>query len=210
MESRTERSLLTSRRRLVHKPERDIISVARRSRIFPSHKFSSHEWTCCQSLAYDRLMSLGGHINQWCQFRGITLSELAEKTGVQITLLQSLQSGDPEIPVSLFDTISGHLNIPTAWLHYDPQVIQRLWNDPDEDHPQLPPVTSSDPLFQRILQTSREYQDIFVTLTSLLHHGDLKLIRAAQVSLQSLLKQARPTTVPWGSRPPGHFEPPSD
>ena len=155
-------------------------------------------------------MSLNHHIDQWCRFRGITLLQLAEKTGVQITTLHSVQSGTPEVSLSLFETIAEHLNIPTAWLHYDPRIIQRLWNDPDEDNQELTDPPSSDPLFQRIIQASREYQDIFVLLTSILHHGDPKLIRATQVSLQSLLKQARPTTVPWGSRPPGHFEPPSD
>lgn len=138
------------------------------------------------------------------------MSELTEKTGAPITSLQSMQSGAQEISVSVLDTIAGHLNIPTAWLHYDPQAIQRLWNEPDEDHPEFPPHSSFDPVFQRIIEASRQYQDIFVTLTSLLHHGDHKLIRAAQVSLQSLLKQARPTTIPWGARPPGHFEPPSE
>lgn len=155
-------------------------------------------------------MSLKFHFDQWCQFRGITLRQLAEKTGVQITTLQSIQDGTLEVSLSLFETIAEHLNIPTAWLHYDPRVIQRLWNDPDEENQELPHLPSSDPLFQRIIQASREYQDIFVLLTNILHHGDPKLIRAAQVSLQSLLKQARPTIVPWGSRPPGHFEPPSD
>jgi transcriptional regulator with XRE-family HTH domain len=155
-------------------------------------------------------MSLGHHIPQWCQFLGIPLAELAEKSGVKITTLQSVQSGALDTSVSVFETIAGHLNIPTAWLHYDPQIIQRLWNDPDEDNPGLPDKSSSDPIFQRIIQSSREFEDIFVLLTTLLQHGDPKLIRAAQVSLQSLVKQARPTTIPWGSSPPGHFEPPSD
>jgi transcriptional regulator with XRE-family HTH domain len=155
-------------------------------------------------------MSSGLHLNQWCQFRGITLSELAKKTGLSLQTLQSMQHVGLDTSVSLFEAIAGNLNIPTAWLYYDPQIIQRLWNEPDEDSPELPHTSSFDPLFQRIIQTSREYQDIFVLLTSILHHGDPKLIRAAQVSLQSLLKQVRPTTVPWGSRPPGHFEPPSD
>ena len=106
--------------------------------------------------------------------------------------------------------ISQSLNVPEAWLHNDPRTLLRLWNDPDEDNPELPNTTSPDPLFQRIIQTSRDHQDLFVLLTSLLHHGDPKLIRAAQVNLQSLFKQVRPTTVPWGSRPPGHFEPPND
>lgn len=161
-------------------------------------------------LGYDPRMSRGYCLDQWCHIRSLSLSILAEKAGVKIETLQALQNGAFDAPISLFDTIAEQLNIPTAWLYYDPRVIQRLWNDPDEDNPEFPDVSSTDPIFQRIIQASREYKDIFILLTGILHHGDPKLIRAAQVNLQSLLKQARPTTVPWGSRPPGHFEPPSD
>ena len=69
---------------------------------------------------------------------------------------------------------------------------------------------SIDPLFERMIQVRRDHPDLFVLLTNLIHHGDPKLIRAAHVNLQSLSKQIRATTLPWGSRPPGHFEPPSD
>ena len=127
-----------------------------------------------------------------------------------MTSLQDFQKGEWDAPLSVITAIAQSLDVPVSWLHSDPRTIQRLWNDPDEDHPEFPDTSSSDPIFQRMIQASREYQDIFILLTSILHHGDPKLIRAAQVSLQSLLKQARPTTVPWGSRPPGHFEPPSD
>ena len=161
-------------------------------------------------LGYDRIMSLDQYLNHWCQFRGITVSELAEKTGLSDHTLHSVQCGAQDVPMSVFEDIAEHLNIPAAWLHYNPHIIQRLWNDPDEENSEFPDMPSFDPILERILQASREYQDIFVMLTSILHHGDPKLIRAAQVSLQSLLKQARPTTLPWGSRPPGHFEPPSD
>jgi len=127
-----------------------------------------------------------------------------------MTNLQDFQKGNWDPPLSIITLIAHSLNVPESWLHNDPRTLLRLWNDPDEDNPELPNTSSPDPLFQRIIQLSRDYQDLFVLLTSLLHHGDPKLIRAAQVSLQSLLKQARPTTIPWGSRPPGHFEPPND
>jgi hypothetical protein len=129
---------------------------------------------------------------------------------VALTNLQDFQKGSWDPPLSVIASIAESLNVPESWLHSDPRILLRLWNDPDEDNPELPDKSSSDPLFQRIIQASRDYQDIFVLLTSILHHGDPKLIRAAQVSLLSLLKQARPTTIPWGSRPPGHFEPPND
>ena len=155
-------------------------------------------------------MSIHQHLGQWCQAKGLSFAELSRQTGVVMTKLQDFQKGECDPPFSIVISMAQSLDVPVSWLHSDPRTISRLWNDPDEDNPELPDVSSSDPIFQRIIQASREYQGIFVLLTSILHHGDPKLIRAAQVNLQSLLKQARPTTVPWGSRPPGHFEPPSD
>lgn len=155
-------------------------------------------------------MSIHQHLGQWCQTRGLSLADLSQQTGVPLTNLQDFQKGNWDPPLSIMTLIAQSLNVPDAWLHNDPRTLLRLWNDPDEDNPELPNTSSPDPLFQRIIQTSRDHQDLFVLLTSLLHHGDPKLIRAAQVNLQSLFKQVRPTTVPWGSRPPGHFEPPND
>jgi len=155
-------------------------------------------------------MSIHQHLNHWCQTRALSLADLSRQTGVALSNLQDFQKGNWDPPLSVMTAIAQSLNVPESWLHNDPRTLLRLWNDTDEDNPELPNTSSPDPLFQRIIQTSRDYQDLFVLLTSLLHHGDPKLIRAAQVSLQSLLKQARPTTVPWGSRPPGHFEPPND
>lgn len=155
-------------------------------------------------------MTIHHHLGHWCQTRGLSLADLSQQTGVALTNLQDFQKGSWDPPLSVIASIAESLNVPESWLHSDPRILLRLWNDPDEDNPELPDKSSSDPLFQRIIQASRDYQDIFVLLTSILHHGDPKLIRAAQVSLLSLLKQARPTTIPWGSRPPGHFEPPND
>jgi len=155
-------------------------------------------------------MSIHQHLSHWCQAKGLSFADLSRQTGVPMNNLQDLQKGEWDPPLSVLTSIAQSLEVPVSWLHSDPRTIQRLWNDPDEDHPEFPDTSSSDPIFQRIFEVSREYQDIFVLLTSILHHGDPKLIRAAQVNLQSLLKQARPTTIPWGTRPPGHFEPPSD
>jgi len=155
-------------------------------------------------------MSIHHHLSHWCQAKGLTLADLSRQTGVAMTNLQDFQNGEWDPPLSVITSIAQSLDVPMSWLLSDPRIIQRLWNDPDEDYPKLPDASSPDPIFQRMIQTSREYQDIFVLLTSILHHGDPKLIRAARVNLQSLLKQARPITLPWGSRPPGHFEPPSD
>ena len=155
-------------------------------------------------------MSTNLFLPQWCQYRHLTLAQLSAQSNVALETLQSLQNGSLDPSLSLLDAIAIQLQIPTSWLHYNPHTIQRLWNDLDDDQPELPHDHSIDPMFERMIQVRRDHPELFLLLTSLIHHGDPKLIRAAQVNLQSLFKQIRPTTVPWGSRPPGHFEPPSD
>ena len=155
-------------------------------------------------------MSKELYLLQWCRYRQLTVAQLSEKTGIEFNSLESVKNGEMDPSLSLLNTIAKHLAIPTSWLHHDPQVIQRVWNDADEEEPELPPDHSMDPVFERMIQVRRACPELFVLLTNLVHHGDPKLIRAAQVNLQSLSKQIRATTLPWGSRPPGHFEPPSD
>ena len=150
------------------------------------------------------------YLQPWCQYRQLPLSKLAQQSAIDLSTLQGVQNGSMDPTVSLLATLARHLQIPISWLHYHPLTIQRLWNDLDDDQPELPTGHDIDPIFERMIQARRDYPDLFVLLTNLIHHDDPKLIRAAHVNLQSLSKQIRATTVPWGSRPPGHFEPPSD
>ena len=162
------------------------------------------------SVGYDPPMLRELYLQQWCQYRQLTLVQLSDQTGIELQSLESVQNGSIDTSLSLLDLIAKELHIPTSWLHHDPEVVQRIWNDADEEEPELPEDHSIDPIFERMIQVRREHPELFVLLTNLVHHGDPKLIRAAQVNLQSLSKQIRATTLPWGSRPPGHFEPPSD
>ena len=162
------------------------------------------------TVGYDPHMSQELYLQPWCQYRHLSLSEIAEQSTLDLNTLEAVQNGSVDPTVSLLNTIAKHLQIPTSWLHYHPLTIQRLWNDLDDDQPELPIDHAVDPIFERMIQARRDYPDLFTLLTNLIHHDDPKLIRAAHVNLQSLSKQIRTTTVPWGSRPPGHFEPPSD
>jgi transcriptional regulator with XRE-family HTH domain len=142
------------------------------------------------------------YLQQWCQYRQLTLAQLSDQTGIELQSLESVQNGSMDPSLSILATIANQLHIPTSWLHHDPEVVQRIWNDADEEEPELPEDHSIDPIFERMIQIRREHPELFVLLTNLVHHGDPKLIRAAQVNLQSLSKQIRATTLPWGSRPP--------
>lgn len=150
------------------------------------------------------------YLQLWCEYRQLTFAQLSDHTGIELQNIESIEKQSIDPSLSLLDSMAKQLNIPTAWLHHDPRVIQRVWNDTDEEEPELPKDHAIDPIFERMIQVRHEHPELFVLLTNLVHHGDPKLIRAAQVNLQSLTKQIRKTTLPWGSRPPGHFEPPSD
>jgi hypothetical protein len=67
-----------------------------------------------------------------------------------------------------------------------------------------------DPVTTDILRATDQQRDLFALLARVIHSGDSKLLRAAEVNLKSLIRQIPRTTVPWQTRPSGHFEPPSD
>ena len=163
-----------------------------------------------KDIPYDRSMSIHEHLSRWRKARSLSLPQLSRQSGVPIETLQDFERGAYDPPLSFMISIADSLDIPPSWLFSDPVAILQLWNDFETDREVFPSADSPDPLLQRILQESRQYPELFTLLANLVHQGDPKLIRAAQVSLQSLFKQARHITVPWGSRPPGHFEPPSD
>jgi hypothetical protein len=71
-------------------------------------------------------------------------------------------------------------------------------------------TTEPDPVTTRMLAAVGAERALFALLAQLVCAGEPRLVRAAEVSLLSLVKQIPKITVPWESRPPGHFEPPSD
>ena len=91
-----------------------------------------------QFVGYDPPMSKQLYLHQWCQYRQLTFAQLSDQTDITLESLESLHNGSLDPSLSLLDTLAKHLAIPTSWLHDDPTVIQRLWNDADDDEPVLP------------------------------------------------------------------------
>ena len=100
------------------------------------------------------------------------------------------------------------LRIPPGWLFDSPQSFECLFKDSDGQEEPVP--SQVDPVTDRILAGSRRDRSLYVLLASLVQAGDPKLLRAAEMSLRSLVKQSRQASVPCQQRPSGHFEPPSD
>ena len=153
-------------------------------------------------------MSLGENIQNWRLSRRISVEQLASAADVSIETVAAIESDDVDPPISTIEAFASALKIPVSWLFNDPQHVDLLYSVDDEGM-QVPP-DSADPVVERILAASHSERELFVLLTALLQRGEPKLWRAAEMSLRSLLKQARQTALPWQSRPPGHFEPPSD
>jgi transcriptional regulator with XRE-family HTH domain len=152
-------------------------------------------------------MSLGENIQNWRLSRGVPLESLATAAAVPADTVTAIESGDVDPSVSTIEAFASALKLPTSWLFSDPKQVELL-TDTDDDGEA--PLDFADPIVERILTASRSERELFVLLTALLQRGEPKLWRAAEMSLRSLLKQARQAALPWQSRPSGHFEPPSD
>ena len=156
------------------------------------------------------IMTMPLTLQAWRKARQYSVVKLAAESGVEGAVIEAIEAGETDPSVSTVEALAKALALPPSWLYSSPQAIDLLLGDPDEDGSLAPDLDSPDPVTERILQGSQIERDLYVLLTALLRHGDPKLLRAAEVNLRSLLKQAKTTTVPWQTRPSGHFEPPSD
>jgi transcriptional regulator with XRE-family HTH domain len=153
---------------------------------------------------------VGTFIRAWRLSQKCSEGAFAERAGLAATLLQDLESEQCDPSVSILEALAAALRIPLPWLFIHPSDFELLCKD-DEDEPiALSNLTGADPVLEKILLSAGQDRSLYVLLTALLQSGDPKLLRAAEVSLRSLVKQSKQETVPWLSRPPGHFEPPSD
>ena len=157
---------------------------------------------------YHHPMSIGPCIQGWRLARKHSVESLSNIAGVPRLLLEEIESGQTDPTAGTIEALAGALRVPPSWLYDDPQTFESLFTDSDER--EEPDPSQLDPVTDRILAGSRTDRSLFVLLTALMQAGDPKLLRAAEMSLRSLVKQSRQATVPWQQRPSGHFEPPSD
>ncbi len=155
-------------------------------------------------------MPLDQSLQAWRKARQYSTSKLATESGVESSTIESIETGALDPSVSMVESLAKGLAIPPAWLYSTPKAIELVLGDPDGEDTIYPDLDSPDPVTERILRGNQTDREMYVLLTSLLRHGEPKLLRAAEVNLRSLLKQARTATVPWQTRPSGHFEPPND
>ncbi len=153
-------------------------------------------------------MSLANNIRGWRLSRQQSVAVIAAKAGIPPDTLEAIESGEQDPSASMVEALASVIGIPAAWLYSDPKHLELLIED-DEDR-NAAVSGGLDPVRERVLLGAREDVELYVLLTAILQSGEPKLRLAAEASLRSLAKQAKQPTVPWQSRPPGHFEPPSD
>ncbi len=154
-------------------------------------------------------MSIGPCLQAWRLSKNHSLTSLSDAASIPPVLLEQIESGQTDPTANTMEALAGALGIPPSWLFDDPRSFECLFTDTDEGGEQ-PDTSQTDPVTDRILAGSRADRSLYVLLTTLMQAGDPKLLRAAEMSLRSLVKQSRQATVPWQQRPSGHFEPPSD
>ena len=153
-------------------------------------------------------MALGQQIQAWRISRGHAVEDLAAKAHLPPHVLQGIEAEEVDPSVSLLEAIAAALKISPAWLFSHPTSFRTLFDNPGEEESSIP--AGPDPVTERILAGSRMDRSLYVLLTAIMQSGEPKLLRAAEVNLRSLVKQAKQATIPWQNRPSGHFEPPSD
>lgn len=154
-------------------------------------------------------MSIGPLIQAWRLSRKYSISALSKAAGLTPDVLEQIEADQADPQMCTLEALAGALRIPAPWLFENPHSFDVLFKDTEEEEEELNP-SQVDPVTDRILAGCRMDRSLYVLLTALLQAGDPKLLRAAEVSLRSLVKQSRQATVPWQQRPSGHFEPPND
>lgn len=160
------------------------------------------------TIQYDRTMAIGQQIQAWRISQGHSVDDLAAESHLLPHVLQEIESEEIDPSASLLEALAAALKIPPAWLFSHPNSFRTLFDDPEDETSAI--QTGPDPVTERILAGSRMDRSLYVLLTAIIQSGEPKLLRAAEVNLRSLVKQAKQATIPWQNRPSGHFEPPND
>lgn len=152
-------------------------------------------------------MAIGAQIQAWRLSRGYSPELLAAEASLSLQALDEIENESLDPSIGTLERVATALKVPVAWLFAHPAAFDLLFQEPDQadERPNGP-----DPVTERILTGSKMDRSLYVMLTALIQSGEPKLLRAAEVSLKSLVKQSKQSAVPWQNRPSGHFEPPSD
>jgi transcriptional regulator with XRE-family HTH domain len=153
-------------------------------------------------------VAIGQLIQAWRISRGHSVDDLAAQSHLLPQVLDEIEAEEADPSASLLEALAAAMKIPPAWLFSHPTSFRTLLDDPENNASFT--TAGPDPVTERSLAGSRMDRSLYVLLTAIMQSGEPKLLRAAEVNLRSLVKQAKQSTIPWQNRPSGHFEPPND
>ena len=144
--------------------------------------------------------------------RGLSVLVVETKAGLSPNSVESLEAGNLDPSASMLTSIADVFGVPVSWLYGDPGQLDALAIKTSEARPDSDGALdgSVDPVIENILRAKPAGRNLFHLLAVLIHNGDEKQLRAAEINLRSLIKQNRISEVPWENRQTGNFEPPSD
>ncbi|MFO0773510.1 MAG: helix-turn-helix transcriptional regulator [Nitrospiraceae bacterium] len=162
-------------------------------------------------------MSIGHNISAWRNHRKVSTETFAARLSYTVEQVDQLERGLTNPTVAELETIAAVLDLSPAWLYGSPQDVTILARCADEEddtdsigRAPIASLEAIDPIIERMVRSIGPNRRLYTLVTTLVRSGDERLLRAAEVSLNSLVKQVKPVSFPWASRQPGHFEPPSD
>lgn len=153
-------------------------------------------------------MSLGNHIQRWRIKRRLSMAEVEKGAKMTPGSLELLEAGETDPTASTLSAIADVLDIPASWLYGDPDHLEILMQD--EPDAEAERSHSVDPVTEHILRAKQQGRELFFLLSSIIEHGDPRLLRAVETNLRSLVKETQRSPIPWANRQPGNFDPPSD
>jgi transcriptional regulator with XRE-family HTH domain len=153
-------------------------------------------------------MSLATNIRAWRLFQRLSTTDLAGQAGLSEESLEAIETGASDPSASVLAALASAFGIPNSWLYGHPSHMDLLLEDGEQQ--ELLQAGKLDPVTDRILRAMQKDCDLYVLLTAILTSGDPKLRLAATANLRSLATQLKQPDLPWETRKPGHFEPPSD
>src|SRR5438309_1614089 len=111
-------------------------------------------------------MSIASNIQAWRLSRRQSVAALAAKAGLQAALLEAIEAAELDPSVSMLEGLAAALGVPASWLYGDPAQLERLLDA--EERAASEQAGTIDPVTERILAGSRQEQELYVLLTSIL------------------------------------------
>ncbi len=119
-------------------------------------------------------MSIGSHLQAWRLSRGQPTDVLAQKADLPVAIVEAIEAGDLDPPVSTLESLASALQVPVPWLFANPKDFELLFEQSEEECEGGGPfqLDGVDPVTERIVHGTRYDRSLYVLLTALIQNGN--------------------------------------